>query len=234
MRRVARGLGGLERNAGFLGLAGALCLAAGSASAAPAPTAFRLSISGTAQQKWDHTAAPVPVGDCARTVRSEATRNVRLRTARPVLVRVAAGRVVSTDVRGLTGTVLLSGANTISDVCGGQRKEAIQDCVLTKRTFRRGRIGLLSTRAGSITLRPVRGVRLRRVNCPREPADVLATPLGPVPGPISISAATFASRRITQITLTASASRHKTYAAPEAGTLQQRSSWTLTFTRVQP
>lgn len=225
----------LERDVPLLVvLIGIVCLMAASAAAAPAPAVFRLSISGTAHQEWDHTAAPTPAGDCMRTVRSEGIRDVRLHTARPALIRVAAARVLRVDVRRLSGTVSLSGANTISDACGTERRETIQDCVMTKRSFKGGSLGLLSRKAGSITLLPARNVHLRNVTCPREPADVAAAPLGPVPGPLRVSTATLANRRIARITLTASASRRRTYGAPEAGRIEQRSVWTLTFTRVQP
>lgn len=235
MRRVAWGLGSLARNAGLLALTGIIGFAASSGAAATAaPSLFRLSISGTTHQEWSYTAVPVQTGNCESTIRSEAIRNVRLRTARPVVVRIAAGRVLPVDVRGLTGTVTLSGANTISEVCGGEHRETIQDCVTSKRPFQGGSVGLVSPRAGSITVTPVRNVRLQRVDCPSEPPDLLRTPLGTVPGPLRVSVDTLANPRITHITLTASASRRKNYAAPERGTLQQRSDWTLTFTRIRP
>src|SRR6266508_4960805 len=84
-----------------------------------------------------------------------------------------------------------------------------------------------------LTLRPVRNVRLRTITCPREPADVVRAPLGPIPGPLRISTSALSNNRITRITLTASASRTKTYAPPETGTLEQRAAWTLTFVRLQ-
>jgi hypothetical protein len=234
VRRTAGGLGSLARDAGLLTLIGVLCLAAASASAAPAPTVFRLSISGNAHQKWDHTAGPVPVGDCQQTVRSEAIRDVSLRTAHPVLVRFAGGRILATTVRGLTGTVTLSGANTTTQICGIERTESIADCAQTRRSFKGGTIGLVGPRVGTIGLGPFRNVRLQSASCPREPADVVKAPLGLVPGPLHVRVGTVTNPRIVRITLTASASRRKIYGAPEAGTLEQRAAWKVTLTRVQP
>jgi hypothetical protein len=68
----------------------------------------------------------------------------------------------------------------------------------------------------------------------QEPGDVVAAPLGPPPGPVRISLAHLANKRIVRITLTVSVSRRKNYAAPEQGTISQRSSWKLTFTRLRP
>jgi hypothetical protein len=195
---------------------------------------FRLSISGTAQQKWDHTSAPVPIGDCQQTVRSEGIRDVSFRTAHPVLVRFAGSRILATTVRGLTGTVKLSGANTTTRTCGSERTESIADCAQTKRSFKGGTIGVVGPRAGTIRLRPVRNVRLGTASCPREPADVVTAPLGPVPGVLHVRVGTVTNPRIVRITLTASATRRKTYGAPEAGTLEQRAAWKVTLTRVQP
>ena len=172
MRRVARRLGRLAGNAGLLTLIGATSFSAAGADAGPAPTFFKLTIVATAHAEWDHTGAPAASGDCQRTVRSEGFRDVRFRTAKPTLIRVANGRVLAGTVRRLTGTVVLAGANTVSDMCGTDTKQAIQDCVTTRRSFRAGTIGVLSMRAGSITFRPVRNVRLRTVTCPQEPAEV--------------------------------------------------------------
>jgi hypothetical protein len=195
---------------------------------------FQLSIRVTAHQKWDHTSSPASAGDCERTVRSEGIRDVRFRTGRPVVVRFDRGRILKTSVRGLTGIVKLAGANTITEVCGTQRSTSIQDCVETKRSFKGGSVGALGPRAGTITLQPVRNVRLRSISCPREPADILKTPLGLAPPTLHVSLATLESGRIRRFTVTASASRRKTYGSPEAGTLSQRAVWTLTFTRGQP
>lgn len=234
MRRAQGRLGRLARNSSLLALAGVICIAAGSASAKPAPTAFRLTISGSVHQKWDHTGAPVMRAECEHTVRAEGIRDVRFRTARPVLVRFDGARVLPVRVRGLRGTGTVAGANTVTDICGSGRTQAIQDCVRTKQSFKGGSIGALGKRAGSITLRTLRDVRLRATSCPQEPAEVLAAPLGPVPGPLRVPVAALRNRRIAHVTLTASASRGKNYGSPEDGTLEQRSVWTLTLTRLRP
>ncbi len=195
---------------------------------------FRLTISGTAHQEWDHTGASVPAGDCEQTVRSEAIRDVSFRTAHPLVVRFAGRVLAATTVRGLTGTVKLSGANTTTQICGSERTESIADCAQTRRTFKGGTIGVVGPRAGTIRLGPFRNVRLRTASCPREPADVLEAPLGPIPGPLHLRVGTVTNPRIARITLTASASRRKTYGAPEAGTLEQRASWKVTLSRVRP
>ena len=209
-----------------------VCTAAAHASAEPAPTLFKLTVVATAHAEWDHTGLAVASGDCERTVRSEGFRDVRFRTAKPTVVRVARGRVLAATIRGLTGTVVLSGANTLSDVCGQETKEAIQDCATTRRSFRSATVGVSSRRPGSVTLGPLRQLRLRTINCPQEPADVIRTPLGPIPGPLRTTA--LANPRVLHLTLTASASRRIGFGPAEQGTLQQRSRWKLTFDRVQP
>jgi hypothetical protein len=207
---------------------------AADASPAPAPALFKLSIVGTAHAEWDHTGLPAPSGDCQRTIRSEGVRNARFRTAKPTVVRVVGGRVQAATIGALTGTVVLSGANRISDVCGVETKQAIQDCATTRRSFRAATMGVLSTRPGSVTFRPVRNLRLQRSTCPQEPAQVVRAPLGPIPGPLRISAAALANPRVSHITLTASASRRVRYGPVEQGTLAHRSAWKLTFERVRP
>jgi hypothetical protein len=216
-------------------LAGVLatCAAAAHASAAPAPTLFKLSISGTAHAEWDHTGVAVPFQDCNRTIRSEGIRSVRFRAAKPTVVRVVNGRVLAATVRRVAGTVTLAGANTIRDVCGPETREAIQDCATTKRTFRTATIALVSTRAGSLTLRSVRNARLRTSACPREPAEVVRAPLGPVPGPLRVSTASLADKGVARITLTASKSGTVNYGPLEQGRLRHGSAWKLTLERVQ-
>jgi hypothetical protein len=233
VRRVARRLGRLERNAGFLALAGVLGCAASSASAAPAPQVFFLTISGTASADFDHTSAPVKSGDCELSTRSEGIRTARFRSSRPTRVRFVAGDLQTVTAGAIAGTVKLSGPNTSNEVCPGSEKHTLQPCPKTTRTFKNARTNLIGTGPGTITLRPLR-VRLRRIHCPQEPEDLLALPLGPAHSPLRIPRATLANRRITRITLTASASRRKDFKAPEHGTIEQRSSWTLTFTRVRP
>ena len=209
-------------------------MAAGaSAAAAPAPAQFRLSIVGTVHGTWDYTAAPVNAGGCERTVRSEAVRDVGFRTARSTLVRVFDGRVLGTTVRALAGTVTLIGATTTTQACGGQTNSTIADCVPAKRSFAGATLAASSTRPGLIVFGRVRNVRLRRSLCPPEPPDVTASPLGPIVGPLRVAVATLSNRRITRITLTATASRRKTYMSPEKGTLKERSVWRVTLVRVR-
>ena len=200
-------------------------------SAAPGPALFRLSISGTAHAEWDHTTAPAQVGDCTRTVRSEGIRDVRFKTAKPAVIRAVNGRLSTVDVRRLTGTVVLAGANTTSDVCGPEGREVVADCVRTTRRF-----GTATIRAvggpGSLALGVVRNARLRTSTCPRELADVARAPLGPVPGLLHVSTANLANERIVRITLTASKTRRVTYGPLEAGMLTHRSAWKLTLERV--
>jgi hypothetical protein len=210
------------------------CLAAAHASASPAPMLFKLSIVATAHTEWDHTRAPVPAGACNRTVRAEGIRDVRFRSTRPAIARVAGGRVLATTLRGLTGIITLAGANTVTDVCGAERQEAIQDCATTRRSFARGTIALVGDRPGSLALRPVRNVRLRVSTCPLEPVQVVRAPVGPIHSPLKLSTATLANKRFIHITLTATASRKTRYGPVEQGTLTERSSWKIKLERIQP
>ena len=223
----------MARNAGLLTVIGVVCFAAAGAEAAPAPMRFAVTVSGTAHQVWDHTGVPAVDGNCTRTVRSEGIRDVRLRTLRPSVVQVVDGRLLPGNVSKLTGTVTLAGANTISQTCGTERTEAIADCVRTRRSFSKARVGVRSTRPGSITLGPVR-VALRTIDCPVEPAEVVRLGLGPIPGPLRISTASLANRRIARITLTARATRRTNYGPVEQGTLEQRSTWRFTLVRLAP
>ena len=232
MRRAAGRLGRLARNACLLTLVGITSVFAATANAAPEPATFKLSISGTAHAEWDHTAAPVPAGDCVRTTRSEGFRDVRFRTARPTVVRVVDKRVLAATIRRLAGTVTLAGANTVTDMCGAESRQAIQDCATTRRSFGKGTVSAVSRRAGSLTFGRIRNTRLRTSTCPREPAEVVSTPLGPVPGPLRISTSALANPRIARITLTATASRTVTYGPEASGTLEHRSAWKVTLQRV--
>ena len=223
----------LARNACLLTLAGVTSLVAGTADAAREPVSFKLSIRGTAHAEWDHTGAPVPSGDCMRTIRSEGIRDVRFRTAKPTVVRVVDGRVLAATVRRLAGTVTLAGANTVTDICGAENRQAIQDCATTKRAFKTGILSAVGRRAGSLTFGRIRNTRLSTSNCPREPAEVVSRPLGPVPGPLRISTSALANTRIARITLSASASQTVTYGPEAAGTLKHRSAWKVTLQRVR-
>ena len=160
-------------------------------------------------------------------------RTASFRSSRATLVRVVAGRVQTVEVRGVAGTVRLSGPNTLNHVCGASETHTMQPCAVTTRTFSDARTTLLSPKEGSISLRPLR-LRLRRIRCPQEPDDVVAAPLGPVPGPKRVAVAAFVNRRITRFTVKVSASRHTDYGPHEAGMLDQSSAWTLTFQRIRP
>jgi hypothetical protein len=228
VRRAPRRLGRLAGNTGLLALTGVVCFAAAGASAAPGPVLFRLTIAANTRQQWDHTSAPTPAGACRRSLRSEGVRTVRFRSTAPTTVRVLAGRLLPADIRGLTGTVAVAGTNTINEICEGTGTDTVEPCARTLRSFRGGRTGLVSTKAGSVTLRPIRNIRLAAVQCPLEPDDVVHAPLGPIPTPLRLSTAVLAKDRIT---LTASATRRTSYVQPEAGHLQERADWTLTFVR---
>jgi len=227
-----RGVHPAARHTVLIGVLAA-CLAAAHASATPAPALFQLSITGTAHAEWDHRGAPVAFGDCERTVRSEGFRDVRFRTSRTTLIRVADGRVLAATVRGLVGTVTLSGANTTTDVCGANVHEVIADCVTTTRSFRGGSIGLSTTRPSTVTLRPLRNVRLRTSSCPREPAQVVRRPIGPLPSSLNVPETALTNTRLTTITVTASASVDTRFGPTETGTLKQRAVWTLKLQRVE-
>ena len=213
---------------------GLLCVSAARASAAPPSGLFRVTIAGTAQATWDHTAAPSDTGDnCKSSLRSEGMRTVRFRSTRPTLVRFVGGRILQVAVRGLAGTVTLSGPNTLNRICSGVETHVSQPCANTTRTFTNGHASLGGSDPGTISIDSAQ-VSLRRADCPLEPVDVVRAPLGPVPGAVKVSLASLSRPRVARVTLRAMASRHKMYAAPEAGKLTHQSVWTLTFTRVQP
>jgi hypothetical protein len=223
VRGTQRGLGSLARDAGLLGVIGVLCYAAGGADAAPAPHSFTLTISATSVANFDHT-------DCDAGTRAVGVRTATFRTSRPVVVHFAGGRIRTTVVRGLRGTVKLSGTNTDGITCGGSPAAQPQRCATTTRRFADARVTLSSTAPGSITIQPPR-VTLRRAHCPEEPGDVAALPLGPPPGPLHIAVSTLTSPRTTRVTFTASARRTKNYESPEEGATHQRTSWKFTLAR---
>ena len=203
-----------------------LCAVAARASAAPVPTAFRLTVVGTSTAEWDHTEHRV--GLCATTVRSVGHRAAHFHSFRPTVVRFVGRKIRTVALRGLTGTVTLTGHMTLTEICGGPETHTTdQPCAKTARRFSDGRTSL----TGGVTIRPPRAT-IRRAQCPLEPADVVALPLGPAPGPLRLSTSTLGNRRVAKITLRASASRRKEYGEPEAGTLEQHSTWTFTLVRV--
>jgi hypothetical protein len=225
-------LGRLWRNLGLLGLVGVACAAGAHASAAPKPTLFRLTIVGTAQQEWNYTAAPVATAGCVRTETSEGIRSASFRTKAPVIVRLAGGRVLPVDVRGIVGTVTLGGANTTEETCGGVGSSKIADCARTKRTFSGASVHAVSARPGVVTLNPIGNVRLATADCPREPPDVRRRPLGPPLNLVRLPKAALMERRLARISLTASRNQRKVYGSPEKGRLEMSAEWTLKFVRV--
>jgi hypothetical protein len=230
VRRVARGLGGLARNTGLLAFIGITSFAAAGAAAAPPPQLFELTISATSVADFDHTGAPISRQECETSSRAEGLRIAVLRSSRPTLVRFVGGRIQPVVLRGLTGTVKLSGTNTENVVCAGQETHMPQSCSTTTRTFKSARVSLSSTASGSISVAAPR-VALRRIRCPLEPKEVVALPLGPGLGPLHVSVATLTNPRTKRITLTVSARRTKNYGAPEAGFVQQRTAWKFTLVR---
>lgn len=227
MRRTARGLGSLARDACVLGVIGGACFVAAGA-AAPEPRLFKLTISVTSVADFDHTSAPISNLDCQESVRAEGFRTATFRS-RPTLVRFVGGRLQTVVVRGLSGVVKLSGTNTANALCDGRQTHTPESCAKTTRTFGDGRVTLSSPAAGSIAIRPPRVV-LSRIACPREPDEVVELPLGPPPGPVHLPAGALA-RRTTRVTLAASARRTKNYGSPEQGSVQQRTSWRFTLVR---
>jgi hypothetical protein len=147
------------------------------------------------------------------------------------VLRVVDGRFLSTDLRGVAGTVSLVGAITTDERCGQEGTAKIADCAPSKRSFAGARIRVTSPRAGVLEPGPVRRLRLARALCPREPAKVERAPLGPIPTQLRVSPRTLEDPNVRRITLRASARRTTTYASPEAGTLKETVRWTLTLVR---
>jgi hypothetical protein len=225
-------LGCRRRNLGLLGLAGVACVVAAHATAAPAPTFFRLTVVGTLHQEWSFTAAPVVTGNCRRTETSEGIRTARFRTRTPVVVRLSGGRVLPVDVRGIAGTVTLGGADTTKDTCDAGT-DHIADCAQTKRAFTGASVHAVSTRPGVVTLNRIANVRLATADCPLEPPDVSSHPLGPAPNLVHLPNEALKERRVARINLRVSRTQHKVYGSPERGALDERAEWTLTFVRVK-
>jgi hypothetical protein len=222
----------LTRNIGLLGSIGAGCMLAAGASAAPTPTLFRLTLAGTARATWTYTGAPSDDGSCETTETSEGTRTAKFRSAE-VVVRIAGGRVLPTDLGGVAGTVSTVGSNSTERTCGGVGRATIADCVASKRSFVGAKVRVEGSRE-ALAIGAIRNLRLRRAICPFEPPQVESRPVGPVPSPLRLPARTLTNGRIARLTLQASATRRTTFASPEAGQLDERSDWTLTFVRVQP
>lgn len=226
-------MGRLRRIIGLLGLVGTACVVATTAPATPEPTSFRLTVTGIVRQQWSFTSAPIVNGSCSRTERTEGIRTARFRTMRPILVRLSGGRVLSTDLKGIAGTVTLAGANTTDERCDGVGTSKIADCVQTRRSFSGVRVRVSSPRRGFVALGPARRVRLPRSDCPLEPAEVRRRPLGPAMSPRRMPKVALTEEKVARITMRASRSSTTNYASPEDGTLQERVDWKLTFVRVK-
>jgi hypothetical protein len=228
-------LGRLRQKLGLLCLVGIACSAAAHASAAPAPTLFRLTIVGTAHQEWSVTAAPIVSGDCRRTETTEGIRTATFRTKVPVTVRITGGgRLLPVVVRGIQGKVTLAGANTTVETCGEAGTSKIADCAQTTRAFTRATVHAASPRPGVVTFMGVANVRLAIADCPREPADVVRRPLGPPLNLVRLPRETLTGQKLASIKLSATRSRHKVYGSPQQGRLVERVEWTLKLVRVHP
>jgi hypothetical protein len=141
--------------------------------------------------------------------------------------------VLPVDLRGLSGTVTLGGANTKDENCAGVGSSVISDCAQTRRSFAGARTRIGSPRRGVLALSVISDVRIRASDCPREVREVLRRQLGPVPGPLRLPQAALVEQRLARLTLRASRTRRKVYAAPEKGRLEERAEWTLTFVRAE-
>jgi hypothetical protein len=207
------------------------CGVAAHASAAPAPTLFRLRVVGTAHEEWSVTGAPVQDGACRQTETSEGIRDVKFRTRKPVTVRLRGGRVLPVIVQGIIGTVTLGGANTTERVCGTTGTTQTADCAQTKRSFTGATIRAMGPRPGVLALTGIAKVHLAVADCPREPADVIRRPLGPLPKPLHLPKAALKERRLSRITVGATRTQGSVYGAPQSGHLDERSRWSLRFDR---
>ena len=232
MRPSSGILGRLWQKLALLCLVGITCSAATHASAAPAPTLFRLTIVGTAHEEWSVTAAPVISGDCRRTETSEGIRTATFRTKVPVTVRVAGGRLLPVVVRGIQGKVTLAGANTTKETCGEAGTSKIADCAQTTRAFTGATVHAASPRPGVVRFKGIAKVRLATADCPLEPADVVLRPLGPPLNLVRLPKETLTGQKLASINLSATRSRRKVYGSPQQGLLVESVKWTLKLVRV--
>jgi hypothetical protein len=216
-----------------LAFVGGTCALAAHASAAPAPTLFKLTVSGTAQQQWTYSAAPVPEGACARTETSEGIRSATFRTTRAIMVRISHGKVLPATVRGIRGTITLGGANTTDTRCGDAGTTRTADCAQTRRTFTGATLKVASPKARTIAVQPVANARISRADCPVEPAGVIRRPIGPTPTVLQMPPAVLNEHKVSRITLRASPTRQTTFGSPEQGRLEETSEWQFTFVRVR-
>ncbi len=207
-------------------------MAAHGSAAAPAPTLFRLTVSGTAHQDWFYTASPVVEGDCQRTETSEGARTARFSTRSAVIVRLSGGRVLPVTVVGIKGIVALAGANTTERACGGAGTSKVAECAQTTRSFAGAKLRALSPRPGVVGLGRVTNVHLTRADCPLEPEDVRLSPLGPLTNLLRLPKEALRERKAARITVNAKGVQRKTYGSPENGRLEGTAEWTFTFVRI--
>lgn len=201
----------------------ALCpVAAQAARQAPADV-FLLTVAGTATAVWNHT-------DCDTALGSEGVRTAHFRSSAPTVVHFVHGRLQPVDARGLAGTITLTGTNLADAACGDDGLPSDDRCGATTRRFSNARVRLTAGGVARVLIAAPRVV-LPGAQCPREPADVVSRPLGQKVGPLRMSTHTLAEHRTVRITLTATATRRKTYGKTERGTLTQRATWKLTFVR---
>jgi hypothetical protein len=228
---MCKGFTGLRRSISLLLLLALMCGGAAHASATPAPTLFRLTVVGSTHEEWSFTAAPTLDGACRFTETTEGIRDVKFRTKSPVIVRLAGGRVLSVVIHGIAGTVTLGGANTTERVCGTTGTTQTADCAQTKRSFVGATARATSPRPGVLAVTSISNVRLARSDCPREPAEVIARPLGPAPKLLRLPKAVLMERRVARITVGATRTQRTLYGAPESGHLDERTEWNLRFGR---
>jgi hypothetical protein len=208
-------------------------VAAHGSAAAPAPTLFRLTISGTAHQDWLYTASPVAEGECQRTETSEGARTARFSTRSAVIVRLSGGRVLPVTVVGIKGIVTLAGANTTDRACGGPGTSQVAECAQTTRSFAGAKLRAASPRPGVVALGRVTNVHLTRADCPLEPEDVRLSPLGPLTNLLHLPREVLRERKAARIRVNAKGVQRKTYGSPENGRLEGTAEWTFTFVRIR-
>jgi hypothetical protein len=222
----------LGRRSPLLALVGSTCALAAHASAAPAPTFFKLSISGRAHAEWTYSAAPTVEGGCRRTVTSEGIRSATFRTTKAVTVRIASGKLLPVTVRAIRGTVTLGGANTTDERCGEANTSKIADCARTRRSFAGADFRAMSPRRGILAVTPIRNIRLTPSDCPIEPVGVRRRPLGPAPHLLRLPKVISMERKLARITLHTSRTQRTTFGSPESGRLEEDVAWTLTLVRI--
>jgi hypothetical protein len=232
MCNCVKKLGRLRLQLGLLGLLGVTCVSATRAAATPAPTLFQLTIVGTANQHWSHTAPPVADGDCSRAVTSNGTRSATFRTKTPVTVKLLGGRVLPVSIGGIAGTVTLDGTTTTDDTCGTTITRTADDCAQTKRSFHGASVRLASSVPGFVSVAAVTTVRLTPSSCPVEPLAVRRRPLGPATKLLRLPKEALQEKKLARITLRSSRTQRTAYGSPARGRLNESARWTLTFVRI--